>query len=339
MITLFKNKKFDFDSKFNRMATVSVSFIFIGLVFFFFKGFQLGLSFSGGAELIVNFSQYNGDDVNVEKKLTEFLNENDFEYSKLRLFGANEIILTMPYSENKWINEINEDLNGDGKLDSFCSNDFFTNKDDCRAGLTEDDIRKALQSETKFILTSFEGTSGEISQEARLKAIQAVGIAMLLIGFYIIIRFDWYSAIGSVVALIHDILIVASTLIAFGYTFDENIVAAFLIIIGYSLNDTIVVFDRARENISNYSNMELVDIINLSLNETLNRTVITSVTTLFVVITVFIFGGKSLESSSFSLMIGIVSGTYSSIFIATPIMMFLRNKYYTEQNEKEEQWQ
>ena len=135
--------------------------------------------------------------------------------------------------------------------------------------------------------------------------------------------------------MLHDVLIVVGALVIFTYEFNTNIIAAFLIIIGYSLNDTIVVFDRMRENISEYSNMELYQIINLSLNETLSRTIITSLTTLFVVISIFIFGGGSLRGLSFSLIIGILSGTYSSIFVATPVMMFLRNKYFQEENERE----
>ena len=165
---------------------------------------------------------------------------------------------------------------------------------------------------------------------------QALFIAVLLIGFYIIIRFDWYSSIGSIMAIIHDILIVISLLVLFEFQFDINIIAAFLIIIGYSLNDTIVVFDRIRENLDEYSNMDLNKIINLSLNETLSRTTITSLTTLFVLLSLFIFGGSSLIGLSFALVIGIISGTYSSIFIATPIMMYLREKYYFD--DEEENW-
>ena len=181
---------------------------------------------------------------------------------------------------------------------------------------------------------SYNKVGSTISSELKSSAFQALFIAILLIGFYIIIRFDWYSALGSIVAIIHDILIVISLLIIFSYQFDINIIAAFLIIIGYSLNDTIVVFDRIRENLEEYSKMELYELINLSLNETLSRTTITSLTTLFVLVSLFLFGGSSLSGLSFALIIGIISGTYSSIFIATPIMMFLRHKYYKEENLK-----
>ncbi len=192
---------------------------------------------------------------------------------------------------------------------------------------------KLVQSKLNVI--SYNKIGSTISSELTYDAMKALFIAVILIGFFIIIRFDWYSAIGGISALIHDILIVISMLVFFSYEFNINIIATFLIIMGYSLNDTIVVFDRIRENIDEYSNMKLYEIINLSLNETLARTLITSITTLFVVISIYIFGGGSLKGLSFGLIIGILSGTYSSIFVATPVMMFLRNKYYVEESERE----
>ena len=200
--------------------------------------------------------------------------------------------------------------------------------------LFENDMDQNLINKN-FNVVSFNKIGSTISSDLKYDALKALSIALLLIGLYIIIRFDWYSAIGSIFALFHDILIVMTLLILFSYEFNVNIIAAFLIIIGYSLNDTIVIFDRMRENIYEYSNMELSEIINLSLNETFNRTIITSITTLFVVSSLFIFGGGSLRGLSFALIVGVLSGTYSSIFVSTPIMMFLRDKYYVEENERE----
>ena len=188
---------------------------------------------------------------------------------------------------------------------------------------------------SKFNVISYNKIGSTISNELKYDAMKALFIAVMLIGLYIIIRFDWYTAIGGIIALVHDILIAISMLIFFSYEFDINIIATFLIIMGYSLNDTIVVFDRMRENISEYSNMKLDEIINLSLNEILARTLITSLTTLFVVVSIYVFGGGSLKGLSFGLIVGILSGTYSSIFVATPVMMFLRDKYYVEENEGE----
>jgi preprotein translocase subunit SecF len=198
--------------------------------------------------------------------------------------------------------------------------------------LFESDSNQKFMNDN-FNIISYNKIGSTISSDLKFDALQALLIAVILIGFYIIIRFDWYSAIGSIVALIHDILIVMSALVLFSYEFNINIIAAFLIIIGYSLNDTIVIFDRMRENIYEYSNMKLSETINLSLNETFNRTIITSLTTLFVVVSLFIFGGGSLRGLSFALIVGILSGTYSSIFVATPVMMFLRDKYYEEEKE------
>ncbi|OUX37526.1 MAG: protein translocase subunit SecF [Candidatus Pelagibacter sp. TMED273] len=200
--------------------------------------------------------------------------------------------------------------------------------------LFENDVDQNLIN-NNINVVSYNKIGSTISSDLKYDAVKALLIALLLIGLYIIIRFDWYSAIGSIFALFHDILIVMTLLILFSYEFNVNIIAAFLIIIGYSLNDTIVIFDRMRENIYEYSNMELSEIINLSLNETFNRTIITSVTTLFVVSSLFIFGGGSLRGLSFALIVGVLSGTYSSIFVSTPIMMFLRDKYYVEENERE----
>ena len=200
--------------------------------------------------------------------------------------------------------------------------------------LFENDMDQNLINKNINVV-SYNKIGSTISSDLKYDALKALSIALLLIGLYIIIRFDWYSAIGSIFALFHDILIVMTLLILFSYEFNVNIIAAFLIIIGYSLNDTIVIFDRMRENIYEYSNMELSEIINLSLNETFNRTIITSITTLFVVSSLFIFGGGSLRGLSFALIVGVLSGTYSSIFVSTPIMMFLRDKYYVEENERE----
>ena len=198
--------------------------------------------------------------------------------------------------------------------------------------LFDSDVNQEFVNQNLNVL-SYNKIGSTISSNLKYDAMKALLIAVLLIGLYIIIRFDWYSAIGSIVALIHDILIVMTMLVLFSYEFNTNIIAAFLIIIGYSLNDTIVIFDRMRENIYEYSNMKLNEIINLSLGETFNRTIITSLTTLFVVISLFIFGGGSLRGLSFALIVGILSGTYSSIFVATPVMMFLRDKYYIEESE------
>ena len=182
---------------------------------------------------------------------------------------------------------------------------------------------------------SYNKIGSTISYELTNNALKALFIAILLIGFYIIIRFDWYSALGSIIAIIHDILIVISILIFFSYQFDINIIAAFLIIIGYSLNDTIVVFDRIRENLEEYSNMELYQIINSSLNETLSRTITTSVTTLLALLAIYFVGGEVISDFTLAMIWGVMIGTYSSIFVASAFLTFF-NLRRTREEEKED---
>ena len=298
MINIFNNSKINFISKFKICSFLSLLCIFLGILFFVFKGPQLGIDFKGGTELILDLGNYDSNNKSIKNEISVYLNNHNVVPSRIKSYGTQKIQLLFDSADiNKEI--INHKINAFG-----------------------DKSMKVL---------SYNKIGSTISRELTNNALKALFIAILLIGFYIIIRFDWYSALGSIIAIMHDILIVISILIFFSYQFNINIIAAFLIIIGYSLNDTIVVFDRIRENLEEYSKMELHQIINLSLNETLSRTTITSLTTLFVLMSLFLFGGSSLSGLSFALIIGIISGTYSSIFVATPIMMFLRDKYYKEE--------
>jgi preprotein translocase subunit SecF len=143
---------------------------------------------------------------------------------------------------------------------------------------------------------------------------------------YIAFRFDAYYALGSVAAIIHDVLITLGVFSLLSYEINLSIIAAFLTIVGYSLNDTIVVFDRIRENIPKYMKKTLTEIVNLSLNETLSRTVITSLTTMMVVVILFIWGGEVINLFSFALIVGVFIGTYSSIFVASPVMLYFEKR-------------
>jgi len=167
----------------------------------------------------------------------------------------------------------------------------------------------------------------KLGSELQSNARNAILIALLLISIYIALRFDRYYALGSVVALMHDVLITLGILSLLNIEIGISIIAALLTIVGYSLNDTIVVYDRIRENIAKLINDKKRAIINRSLNETLNRTVITSLTTMIVVIVLFFYGGIVLQSFAITLIIGICIGTYSSIYIASPIMFYFEEKY------------
>ena len=177
-----------------------------------------------------------------------------------------------------------------------------------------------------FILRRVESVGPKIGKELQSDALKAIGLALLLILIYITFRFDRYYALGSVMALIHDVLITLGVFSLLDYEINLSIIAAFLTIVGYSLNDTIVVFDRIRENIPKFMKKTLNDVVNISLNETLNRTVITSLTTMMVIVILFIWGGKVINLFAFALIVGIFIGTYSSLFVASPVMVYFEKR-------------
>ena len=179
----------------------------------------------------------------------------------------------------------------------------------------------------KLEIKGIDSFGPKLGSELQSNARNAILIALLLISIYIALRFDRYYALGSVAALIHDILITLGILAILDIEIGISIIAALLTIVGYSLNDTIVVYDRIRENITKLINDNKRTIINRSLNETLNRTVITSFTTMLVVVILFLYGGIVLQSFAVTLMIGIFIGTYSSLYIASPIMFYFEEKY------------
>ena len=176
-------------------------------------------------------------------------------------------------------------------------------------------------------INSIDSFGPKLGTELQKSARNAIFLALLLISIYIAIRFDRYYALGSLAALLHDVIITIGVLSLLNIEIGVSIIAALLTIVGYSLNDTIVVYDRIRENIYKLLDDKKITIVNRSLNETLNRTIVTSITTLIVVIVLFIFGGLVLKPFSITLIIGILIGTYSSLFVASPIMLFFEEKY------------
>ena len=190
MITIFKNLKINFNSKFKVMGILSLFFIYCGIAFFFWKGPQLGLEFKGGKELIV---RSNNSDIDLKLEVQKFLEKVEIKYSKIRLYGDNKVQISIPISDNKWFKEFDEDINGDEKLDGFCSNEAFIDEDNClNDGLTY----ARLIEISPFDVVSYTKIGATISKEIKKNATQALLIAVLLISFYIIIRFDWYSVLG-----------------------------------------------------------------------------------------------------------------------------------------------
>jgi preprotein translocase SecF subunit len=173
-----------------------------------------------------------------------------------------------------------------------------------------------------------------VSAELRRTGTMAVLAAILAIMAYVWFRFEWQFAVGTLVSLFHDVLVVVGVFSLFHLDFDLGIVAALLTILGYSVNDTVVVSDRIRENLRKYKRMELRQVLNLSINETLSRTILTGFTTIVVLIALFIFGGSVMRYFTFAMLLGVLVGTYSSIFIAAPILEYLGVKRDTVTGEK-----
>ena len=164
--------------------------------------------------------------------------------------------------------------------------------------------------------------SGSVSKELVMTGFLAIGVALFLMLIYIWFRFEWQYSMGAVLALIHDVIATIGMFSVTQMTFDLATVAAILTIVGYSMNDTVVVYDRIRENLRKYKKMPLRDVLNLSINDTLSRTVLTSATTLVALISLYVIGGGSLEGFAFAMIWGVVIGTYSSIFVASPLLLF-----------------
>jgi preprotein translocase subunit SecF len=286
----FLNKtNIDFISKQKITGFLSIALIIAGITSLIMKGGPLlSIDFTGGTVAQVKFEKP------VElSQLRNTLSEFGFKGAEIVEFGSpDEILIKTQFSGSS--SEISEQL--------------------------------TLALGKTFTLRRVESVGPKIGKELQSDALKAIGLALVLILIYITFRFDRYYALGSVMALIHDVLITLGVFSLLDYEINLSIVAAFLTIVGYSLNDTIVVFDRIRENIPKYMKKTLNDIVNISLNETLNRTVITSLTTMMVVVILFIWGGKVINLFAFALIIGVFVGTYSSLFVASPVMAYFEKR-------------
>ena len=185
-------------------------------------------------------------------------------------------------------------------------------------------VQKALRTiDNQMTFPSIESVGPKVSGELIKTAIIAVVTAIFAVLFYIWLRFEWQFSVGAVAALVHDIVLTIGIFSVLQIKFDLAIIAALLTIVGYSLNDTVVVFDRVRENLRKYKKTELKDVLNLSINETLSRTVMTSVTTLLALISLFVLGGDVIRGFVFAMIWGVIVGTYSSVYIASNILLRL----------------
>ena len=177
-----------------------------------------------------------------------------------------------------------------------------------------------LASEINF--RRVENVGPKVSGELLKAGLLAISFSLAAMLIYIWIRFEWQFSLGAIAALIHDVIITVGIFSFLSYEVNLSIVAAVLTIVGYSMNDTVVIFDRIRENLKKYSKIPIPDLSNISINETLSRTLITSITTLLALFSIYVFGGAILKGFSFAMIIGVIVGTYSSIFVATPILNY-----------------
>jgi preprotein translocase SecF subunit len=180
-----------------------------------------------------------------------------------------------------------------------------------------------------------ENVGPKVSSELLQSGLIAIFLSLAAMLFYIWVRFEWQFSIGSIIALFHDVVITMGIFSLLAFEINLSIIAAVLTIVGYSMNDTVVIYDRIRENLSKYSKLNINEISNLSINETLSRTLITSVTTLLALFSIFLLGGEILKGFSFAMIMGVIIGTYSSIFVASPILKYFKVDYKTMQKDDE----
>ncbi|MCP9290663.1 protein translocase subunit SecF [Gracilimonas sediminicola] len=293
----FETPNFDFNGA-RKVAYIFSAILFLAsLGAILTKGLQYGIDFKGGKEFVLDFENPVSV-VDMRSDLSVPLGATP----ELKLFGSDSEILIRTDNEQP-ISEVQQIIT---------------------SSMTE------LYPDNPFTVIKTDVVGPRFAEDLKSGALQAIIYAIVIIFIYILIRFrNWTFSAGAVAALIHDVVIVLgiftlmADLVPFSLQVDQAIIAAFLTIVGYSLNDTVVVFDRIRENSNVHKGMDFMPMVNKSLNDTLSRTVITSITTLFVVTVLFIFGGEVLKGFSFALLIGIVLGTYSSLFVASSLVVEL----------------
>jgi len=296
----FEEPTFDFIRAQKIAYFFSGTLILVSIIAIFGMGLNYGIDFRGGQEFVFEFEQP-VDVVEIRNELAEPLGMAP----ELKLFGSDREILLRTDAEGD-ITEVRDLI-----LSNFAS----------------------LYPDNPVTVQKTDLVGPRFAEDLRQAAMYSILFALAVVFIYIFIRFKgWYFSAGAIAALAHDVLIVLGifTLLAevvpFDVSIDQALIAAFLTIVGYSLNDTVVVFDRIRENSIIYKTMNFRDMINKSLNDTLSRTVITSVTTLFVVTVLFIFGGEVLKGFAFALVLGVILGTYSSLFVASALVVELQKR-------------
>ena len=301
---ILKNSSFDFMGKKSIALSISATIVLAGIGSLILNGGpKLSIDFKGGTFVAVEYTE-NIMVEDVRSKMGELnIDGQKFDFSKeeVKYFGSNSAVsVRVPHIENSPSN--------------------FAQK--IAVHLFESFPDKRPETMTEFVLSK--GIiSPKIGSELSGKAVMAIFSALALILLYISIRFEFKFALGAIAALTHDVLITLGIFSLLSYEISLPIIAAFLTIVGYSLNDTIVIFDRIRENLKSSKRDSYTSVVNRSINESLSRTIITSLTTFVVVMILWLFGGEVIHNFAFAMIVGVIVGTYSSIYIASPLVIFL----------------
>lgn len=310
MKMLNKVTNIDFLGQRKIAGLISAVLISFGVFSLVIQGLNLSIDFTGGSVIEVTY-----DKAADLEKIRSILSENGFDKSIVQNFGTvNDVMIRVPVvAENNVATTNSEEVSPETNAakNSEVSKNVF------------ELLQKAVTAGDKVTLRRIEFVGPQFGKELVEGGILALLYALGFVLIYVAFRFEWKFGVGSVVALIHDVLITIGAFAILQLEFSLSVLAAVLAVIGYSLNDTIVVFDRIRENFRKMRETDTVHIMNVSVNQTLPRTILTSLTTLLVLLSLFIFGGESLQGFSIALIIGVLVGTYSSIFVASPVVLAL----------------
>ena len=293
-----------FNKFYKTFNLLSILLILISIFFLFFKGLNFGVDFKGGTLIELRTT-----DKNIYiKDIRDSFNQMNLGDVSVKKFG-NDIDYVVKFEKQN-----SNDPNFIAEIKQKLSNSIGDN----------------------FDFRRVENVGPKVSSELLKSGIIAIGLSLTAMLIYIWIRFEWQFSLGAIMALFHDVIITLGIFSIFALEINLSIVAAVLTIVGYSMNDTVVIFDRVRENLKKISNIKIFELTNISINETLSRTIITSITTLLALTSIYIFGGEILKGFSFAMILGVIIGTYSSIYIANPVLVLLNVSYRTISKEEKD---
>ena len=295
-------KNINFVSKF-KTANIASILIFISSIFLIaFKGLNYGIDFKGGTLIELRTEKSVSDST-----IRDSLKSMDLGDINVKKFGK----------EGDYLIKVEQKSENNNNLIPEIKRTLSDN----------------LSAEVDF--RRVENVGPKVSSELLESSIIAISLALAAMLFYIWVRFEWQFSVGSIIALFHDVIITLGIFSLLSLEINLSIIAAVLTIVGYSMNDTVVIYDRIRENLFKFTKISISDVSNLSINETLARTIITSMTTLLALFSIYVLGGEILRGFSFAMILGVLIGTYSSIFVASPILKFFKVNYKTLEKEEE----